>query len=1028
MPDFRYTGTFQINSNDPATPREIGLQAVQSTFLAPVSFVSYEGSATIHGITELGNVSDPPRKYQNLVPDNGGFLRQDDGVGANLSPLHYSMLNRTSVNDSDVKYQQMALQQKTGNKGNNFTFPTYTDIPALSPWFTGEAWNSIGGFGADSMEDVAAPGLVSFGWEDGTNWFKLPFTKDKRYKILTPAGFDRDVNEEDGDAVEPSSPVITFYSRSIGSTTDSNGRFNILISAQRGMGAHDDGWNIVVRWQMSQPPVGSGPAAQVWIQGRRGKQPLTADDTANFLGSLVAGPGSGSVFKYRRFGLPSDTSFRLFGRVVGEANEYQFPQDWASEEARITDEELETADYDNYFYLDRDVPVAGFLRNQQYREVLVNEDPLPDAVIAEVGTIVANNEWARTVAVSGGVAPESHDPIDFDGEIIRASFTMPNLTPLQVYTVKLTYEQRLIGVTNTTFLEESIDVYPGLATEKLVEIDVIAPEGFERRLYATSVTGVVPQPADPDGVDRINSLLWEGEALNEGASFTPAETTAISGFLDGLASKPYKNNLKYVLPFMGSDLASSLFPCWDLNGWGPPTNSNFVDGDCSTAGGLQGNGSTKYLTMPFRHYDLQGVLDKSGEGVYFNQLNYGGDGGQWIGANWEAGNTQIFGLRIGDYRALFYHGSTGESVGNAITEPAEGANYFGVAFSDTSRKIYKDGVLQDTNTNAVNSSGASANDCVLFADTLSGIRENASSVFVAYYTDGSAVWTDANILDLHNLIQTHLIDAVGRSVSTVNPDVATWKTRVAANSGTLSVNSETYAQDLLDDLRAWDGYHKLRYTAAWLGADIPAFLVPVYDPALAGPMVNTGFVLADFGEATGVQGAGLVPGSKIITVPRTASELGATNNGGLGWRELDHDFPNQSSQSPVGFQHAGSGYAFSLRLNSTSEGFRWGLTGNQAVTAVGATNAHYYGQRKSATDRKLYRDGSQIASNTTSDSAANSNATDFGNVGLHDLAGPTNYYWAGRSGFMYMTNGELTPAEITSLHTIIEDFITATGR
>jgi hypothetical protein len=1026
MPDFKYTGTLRIDSNDPNTPREIGLQALQSTFFVPVTFTSYEGDAIIHGITELGDLSDPPRKYRQLVADESEFARQEIQPGpGNLANIRFASNAYTGVNESDTKYAQQAYQTALGNKGQEFQNPPYTSIPLGLPWWMGVlGTGGLGGAATDSFEDVAAPGLGPYGWADGVNWFDLPFEKGKTWKTLkAPDGFDVDADEY------LDSPVLFFKSMDIGSSTDTRARFNIRITAERGGGGGT--YNIYVRWDMGQPPIGSGPLSTVYLQARRGNQPVICDAVTGMrLGNLQAGPGSGSVYKYRRFGLPVDTSFRLYGIVQGELNDHQFPRDLSYLESNLDDDTLEAAGLTPWFYLPEDVPAGTLLRDQTHREVLVNEDPIPDAMIANGANTVAANLWARTTSVTGGITAESHAPITFTGTTVRASFTMTGLTPLQVYSVELTFEQRQIGEVTSTFIKETIDVVPGLDTEKLVEFDIISPEGFERRLYATSVTGSAPQPEEPDGVDRVGELIFEADAIDAGASYTAAESAAIAGFLNALQTKPYKNNLKYVLPFMGNDLASSLLPCWDVEAWGPPTNTNFVDADCSTATGLRANGSSKYLTMPFRNYEIGGnQLDKSGQGVYFNQNDWGGTSGQWIGANWESGNTQIFGLRIGDYRALYYHGSTGEPVGAAVEEPTENAHYFGVAFSDTSRKIYKNGILQDTNTNAVNSSGANGSDCYLFGDNLGGNRYSASSLFVAYYTDGSAIWTDANVLDLHNLIQTWLIDGVGRSVSSVNPDLATFKTRVASNSGTLGASGEALASDLTAALRGFSAYEKLRYTAAFLGDDLNALLIPVYDPALSGPMTNNGFTLTDLNQSIGAQGSGNTGANHSLIIPRNANELGSSQNGGMGYREMNFNNAIASAWQPCGFERSASGWGFELILRQAvpREAFSWQAYANAPDSGVACGNHNYYGQRSSATSREMFRNGVSIASDATNDTAANAGDSDIYLMAIRELAGAT-FYFGGRCGLFYLTNGELTGPEVAELHTIIEDFITATGR
>src|SRR5690554_6432347 len=61
--------------------RRPGLQFIAETKeTAELSFVSMTGTATYYGITEFGNVSDPPRKYRMLTHNYGAYGRAASGL------------------------------------------------------------------------------------------------------------------------------------------------------------------------------------------------------------------------------------------------------------------------------------------------------------------------------------------------------------------------------------------------------------------------------------------------------------------------------------------------------------------------------------------------------------------------------------------------------------------------------------------------------------------------------------------------------------------------------------------------------------------------------------------------------------------------------------------------------------------------------------------------------------------------------------------------------------------------------------
>ncbi len=249
-----------------------------------------------------------------------------------------------------------------------------------------------------------------------------------------------------------------------------------------------------------------------------------------------------------------------------------------------------------------------------------------------------------------------------------------------------------------------------------------------------------------------------------------------------------------------------------------------------------------------------------------------------------------------------------------------------------------------------------------------------------------------------------------------------WVVAVDSVGGTYETDSKAIARNLADALLSFSGYAKLKWLLPLIGANISAARVPLIDVLHAGPVTNVNFVDADFDQATGLQGDGTTKYFDSLIKP---SQLGGTNNGGLGWWENNINLAG--NVEPIGTYDATASFRYVLDLRSTLESFRWGNPSNSASTGSTAINAHYYGQRSSNILRELFRDGSSLATNTTSDGASGTADHTIIVVGADDQTSIAP--WPGRCAVAYMTDGSLTSGQVAELHTLLNDFlITPTGR
>lgn len=255
-----------------------------------------------------------------------------------------------------------------------------------------------------------------------------------------------------------------------------------------------------------------------------------------------------------------------------------------------------------------------------------------------------------------------------------------------------------------------------------------------------------------------------------------------------------------------------------------------------------------------------------------------------------------------------------------------------------------------------------------------------------------------------------------------------WLALIRLNGGILGPQETTIVDRLVKRLAALGIGPKMVALWPFFGISSNSFAVPVYDTGAKGISFSSGFVGADCTFSGGLQGDG---SSKYLDSSYKPSELGATNNGGLGWWDLDYTTTGTTNSVLIGCSDTGGSNYYALRSHPFPQtDIIWGLTANNAVstTASYTDPGHVYGQRESSVLRKVALNGSVLATNTTSDAAsgaADRNIQLFGWL----ISGGVRQYYNGRAGIAYMTNGELTDTEIGLMHTaLLEDFMLPSGR
>lgn len=261
-----------------------------------------------------------------------------------------------------------------------------------------------------------------------------------------------------------------------------------------------------------------------------------------------------------------------------------------------------------------------------------------------------------------------------------------------------------------------------------------------------------------------------------------------------------------------------------------------------------------------------------------------------------------------------------------------------------------------------------------------------------------------------------------------------YKARIAALGGSLTSTEEGYASDLITAIQGASYGSKIKYLLPFIGGNIGAQRVPLRDSLGVGPASLVGTtVLTNSNCSTAGGLTNSTEQAGALDTKIKPSQLGASNNGGIGWYE--RNWGAGTGVEPAGTYGSNNSpdERYCLDLRSTLQRFRWGgASTSQAGPATTAGNGHYYGQRSSATFRRIYKDGASLGSDSTANEPANrANEQTIVVLGCREAnAGGTFLsYWKGRGACAYLTDGTLSDADVAAFHTLLGTYlITPTGR
>lgn len=701
--------------------RRPGLQYIAAVRTPPqFDYVSYEGSGTIYGITEFGDLSDPPRKYLRLESSYAGRVQRDTTLAVlNLSK---SVLNVAQYDTTGSRTEAPTGADGDNNSGTITGGYGYPNIQTA----TEIAFDSPG----NSFESVQVP--ASWGPYIPT------WTRSKTSKYFT----DADLPATPSEATRLLARLMQGFNRTGGLQGTSRG------ALLYGLTWTGTAWQFNLFVEGDTASIGVPAQIALYAKLKAGdSDPGTVTTSDAYLGTTTGSGGGNPVTKTYSITVPPDTSIRFLMQRGAVAT--QFPQqidekytNGISSASGLTD-----SLFDRWFYfpaLEADLPAW------KYEERLGFEDTMEDALI-RASVSPGTESTAETSAYSGGTTAESVDPITFTSRTVHVSYTLTGLTSGNRYEWTITLRTRLIGggaPTDSTHSEQFV----ASGSSQPVEYLMVAPVGYQQTVVSIANVDLGPDPAPPTQYET-ETLVAYGRVLAAGSTWNTAQLTLANDLVVALKALSSFTKIRYILPFIGPDLAAALVPLIDSAFLGLPTNANFVDADFSESTGLKGNGSNKILDLPLTPSQAPGV------GFWENDFDLTGTGTEALGC-YSNDATQRFVLDLRSTRQFFSWGLPA-NIADYNPHSMTNGDWYGQRLSSTSRRFYLDGTFHASNTTADAASG-SANRTM----RLMGSDEAGGGLFywkgrcaIAYFTDGTL--SDAEVTALHTALAS-FISATGR--------------------------------------------------------------------------------------------------------------------------------------------------------------------------------------------------------------------------------------------------------------------------
>lgn len=694
--------------------RRAGLEYISAVKTPPeFDYVSYSGSGTMYGITEFADVSDPPRKYLQLESNYGFFGRADSVFGQHT--FYVGALNFAFFDAAD------------GSKDLNESFSL------------GDVWTAGTG--------VLLPAHSSFEFFDYSSWtewspYAPTWTRSKRTKYFLNADLPASPNES-GREMWPYGQAFNRIGGIVGSSR------GFAITSVTWATGH---WQVAIRFACETPTFGSS-SISAWMRLAAGNTDPGDVTTSDIPLGSASGTGSFAVVTLT-LSLPPDVSVRFGVKNSGDTAVVQVPQPISAKDVNgvISDSGVSGSYFDKWFHFPADDSFPAW----SYEEALSKEDTM-EAALVRASVTPGTQSIAETTAYSGGTSAESETAIDFTATTVRATRTLDGLTSGHRYNWFPVFRDNTIGMTDFSDVDGDTDEFVASGSSQSVNFLMAAPLGKQRRAVSVTVTDLGPEPAPPSQY-QPETILWWGNVLAAGGTLTANSLALADDLVVALKALSSFSSIRYLLPFLGSNLAAALVPLIDVSRYGSPTNNNFVSGDFSESSGLSGNGSNKYLVLPF---SPAGFASSNNLGIGFWELDASAVTGTRVayGAFQVGLASNYFAFRQATSVVDYYSDTTLHPAHATSTPPSNGF-WYGERASSTSLKLYYAGSAIATDSN-VNSTGLTSLASNLFALNDGGSPANYWPGRMGSFVAVSGSLGDAQVAQLNTIISDFLT-AAGR--------------------------------------------------------------------------------------------------------------------------------------------------------------------------------------------------------------------------------------------------------------------------
>lgn len=254
---------------------------------------------------------------------------------------------------------------------------------------------------------------------------------------------------------------------------------------------------------------------------------------------------------------------------------------------------------------------------------------------------------------------------------------------------------------------------------------------------------------------------------------------------------------------------------------------------------------------------------------------------------------------------------------------------------------------------------------------------------------------------------------------TFDTDAQTYFTAVTANGGTQSAATKAAVNAFVVSAKANGYWDKLTRINLFCGDNLAACLVPLKVGGGSATDTNNNFVAGDYSEATGLTGNGTTKylNTGLLGTALTANDTHVAvynRTGGSVGGGVSLGAWSSSGQLLHLLAIYTDGSCYSSQYD----------TGSGAVSVASTTAGFYVGSRLSATDHKLFRNGSSIASNATG--GGTRPAVAFFVFARNDVGTPALFMSHAFAG--YSIGYGLTAGNVTAYNTDLEVFQDALGR